>query len=121
MEKTGGIWAEQGWSGKMAAGFCSSDCASGDKLQVLTQMLLFSAQHGMNWINLGLMPGDIDRSGDENNLNRVGGWIGAMAQKDKTNGGLYPCDLKTAEHLGSHVAQTIKRHDFSDQLQSQSA
>lgn len=112
MEKTGGIWAKQGWSNKLAAGFTSSDCASGDKLQVLTQMLLFAAQHGMNWVNLGLMPGNIDATQDENNLNRLGGWIGAMAQRNKETGTVYPCDLKTAEYLGTRFAETLNRTAF---------
>lgn len=109
MEKTGGIWAEQKWSDKLATGFSCSDCASGDKLQVLTQLWLFAAQHGMNWVSLGLMPGNIDMPEDEGNLNRLGSWVGAMAQRDKKADTVYPCDLKTAEHLGTRFANQVLR------------
>ncbi|PWW40319.1 multimeric flavodoxin WrbA [Idiomarina loihiensis] len=121
MEKTGGIWAEQGWRNKLASGFTSSDCASGDKLQALQQILLFAAQHSMNWVNLGLLPGNFDQGQDEKNLNRLGGWIGAMAQRDKASGKLYPCDLTTAEFLGRRFADALKRTDFSGQLTAKSA
>ncbi len=112
MEKTSPVWGEQGWNGKFAAGFCVSDCASGDKFQVLTQMMVFAAQHGMNWINLGLLPGDTSKTDDEENLNRLGGWIGAMAQRNKETATPYLADIKTAKHLGERVAQVVRQHQW---------
>jgi hypothetical protein len=84
-------------------------------------MLLFAAQHGMNWVNLGLLPGHIDKPNDENNLNRLGGWIGAMAQRNKETGTIYPCDLKTAEYLGSRVADALIRTVFESATEAKTA
>ncbi len=57
----------------------------------------------MVWVNLDLMPG----SGDAGDLNRLGGWLGAMAQSDNAPPEETPPagDRKTAEYLGRRVAE----------------
>ncbi|WP_395293935.1 flavodoxin family protein [Kitasatospora hibisci] len=104
------VWSEQGWAGKLAAGFTTSAGVNGDKLNTLTSMAVFAAQHGMNWVSLGLPPAWLFTStGSADDLNRLGGFLGAMAQAPSDLGPEeHPAaaDLRTAEHLGRRVART---------------
>ncbi len=108
-EATSPVWAAGGWRGKVAAGFTNSSGVNGDKLNTLVSFSILAAQHGMHWINLGLAPGWLFTSGgSEEDLNRLGGFLGAMAQSPSDLGPeLSPSasDLRTAGHLGSRVAQ----------------
>lgn len=95
------------WKDKIAAGFTNSGARSGDKLSTLLQMFLFAAQHGMLWVSLDLPPANNSASGSENDLNRLGFWIGAAAQSnvDESPEKAPPeSDLTTARHLGMRVA-----------------
>lgn len=105
-DSTRPAWLPQAWRNKVAAGFTNSGAMHGDKLNSLIAMALFAAQHGMIWVGLDLFPG---RSAED--LNRVGGWLGAMAQSDDVSPDLSPIssDLKTAAHLGQRVAETARR------------
>jgi multimeric flavodoxin WrbA len=101
-DSTKPAWIPQKWRNKIAAGFTNSGAMHGDKLNALMSMTLFAAQHGMIWVGLDLFPG---RSNDEQN--RVGGWLGAMAQSNDESPELSPIDsdLKTAAYLGQRVAE----------------
>ena len=95
------------WRDKLAAGFTNSAARSGDKLATLQQFTIFAAQHGMHWINLGLPPGNNASTGSENDLNRLGIFLGAGSQSNADQGAdVAPpaADLLTAEHLGRRVA-----------------
>jgi NAD(P)H dehydrogenase (quinone) len=109
-DSTRPAWIPQKWRDKVAAGFTNSGAMHGDKIHSLMSMVLFAAQHGMLWIGLDVFPG---KSADE--MNRVGGWLGAMAQSNDESTDLSPIasDLKTAAHLGARVAQAARRlrHD----------
>ncbi|AWI32927.1 flavodoxin family protein [Streptomyces tirandamycinicus] len=109
-EASAPVWAEQGWAGKLAAGFTNSAGVNGDKLNVLISLSVFAAQHGMNWVSLGLPPGgDYSTTGTPEDLNRLGGFLGAMAQSPSDLGpdaAPSGADLRTAEHLGRRVAET---------------
>ncbi len=97
-----------GWKDKIAAGFTNSGSRSGDKLATLMQLALFAGQHGMHWINLALPPANHSSSGSEQDLNRLGFWLGACAQSNTDQGPeLAPpeADLATARHLGQRVAE----------------
>lgn len=97
-----------GWKDKIAAGFTNSGSRSGDKLATLIQLAIFAAQHGMHWINLALPPANHSTSGSEQDLNRLGFWLGAAAQSNIDQGPeLAPpeADLATAHHLGQRVAE----------------
>lgn len=112
MDATSKVWAAQGWKDKLAAGFTNSASQSGDKLGTLQQLSIFAAQHGMIWVGLGLMPGNNSSSGHPDDLNRLGSYLGAMAQSNADQGpefGPTPSDLRTAELLGMRVANTSKR------------
>jgi len=108
MDKSSKAWAGQKWKDKIAAGFTNSASQSGDKLNTLIQLAVFAAQHGMHWINLGLMPGNNSSQGSPEDLNRLGSYLGAMAQ---SNSDAAPeiaptaSDLGTAAHLGRRVAE----------------
>jgi NAD(P)H dehydrogenase (quinone) len=96
------------WKDKIAAGFTNSGSRSGDKLATLMQIALFAAQHGMHWINLALPPANHSTTGSDQDLNRLGFWLGAGAQSNVDQGpDLAPpaSDLATARHLGERVAE----------------
>ncbi|MFI9553002.1 flavodoxin family protein [Nonomuraea endophytica] len=104
------VWSEMGWRDKIGAGFTNSAGVNGDKLNTLTSLALFGAQHGMHWVTLGLPPGWLYTSGGSpQDLNRLGGFLGAMAQSPSDLGpdaAPMESDLRTAEHLGRRVATT---------------
>ena len=98
-----------GWRDKIAAGFTNSGARAGDKLATLIQLALFAAQHGMHWVNLALPPANHSSTGSDQELNRLGFWLGAAAQSNTDQGpDLAPpeADLATARHLGRRVAET---------------
>lgn len=106
------IWYKQIWKDKVAAGFTNSGSQSGDKLNSLIQLAIFAAQHGMLWIGLGLMPGNNSSTGSVEDLNRLGSFLGAMAQSNSDqNAEVAPIssDLKTAEALGARVAAIAQK------------
>lgn len=97
------------WKDKIAAGFTNSGSRSGDKLATLIELALFAAQHGMHWVSLGLPPANHSTTGSEQDLNRLGFFLGAGAQSNVDQGpDLAPpeADLATARHLGRRVAET---------------
>ena len=112
LDATSSRWGEQRWKDKLAAGFTNSAGHSGDKLNTLQQFSLFAMQHGMIWIGLGLLPGNHTSQGSPKDLNRLAGFLGAMAQSnaDQAADVVPPlADRLTAEHLGARVAQAALR------------
>lgn len=100
------------WRDKIAAGFTNSASQSGDKLATLTQLAIFAAQHQMIWTSLGLMPGNNSSAGTVEDLNRLGSFLGVMAQSNADQGAeVAPpsADQRTAEVLGQRVAEVAKR------------
>lgn len=105
-------WNELKWRNKIAAGFTNSGAQNGDKLNTLMSMSLFAAQHSMIWVGLDLKPGNATTSGSENDLNRMGSFLGAMAQSHMDGGiDVTPpdSDLHTAAHLGQRVAEVVQQ------------
>ncbi|MEZ5935423.1 MAG: flavodoxin family protein [Alphaproteobacteria bacterium] len=112
IDATSSRWQEQAWKDKLAAGFTNSAGMSGDKLNTLQQFVLLAMQHGMIWVGLGLMPGDITRDGTPEDLNRLAGFVGAMARSRADRGPETDpplTDQRTAEHLGRRVAEAAIR------------
>jgi multimeric flavodoxin WrbA len=97
----------QAWAGKLAAGFTNSGSKAGDKSNTLAWFQAFAAQHGMQWINLGILPGWATVDGTPEELNRLGFFSGAAAQSPVDAGveAMSPSDLQTAERLGRHVTE----------------
>ena len=112
MENTSKIWFRQLWKDKLAAGFVNSGWASGDKLNVLTQLSIFAAQHSMVWVSLGLIPGDLLGKPESKDINRLGSFLGAMSCSSFDQSAEFAppdCDLKTAQLLGKRVAELANR------------
>ncbi|UTW02030.1 flavodoxin family protein [Amphritea atlantica] len=112
MDASSKVWAEGGWKDKLAAGFTNSSSQSGDKLNTLQQMSIYAAQQGMIWVSLGIMPGNNSSQGSTEDLNRLGSFLGAMAQSNADEGAeVTPpqSDRDTAQALGARVAAAAKR------------
>ena len=105
-------WYADAWKDKIAAGFTGSASWSGDKLNTLSQIMALAMQHGMVWVGLGLKPGNNHSKGSNADLNRVGSFLGAMAQANADQGveGIAPSDFATMEALGRRVAEIARRH-----------
>jgi NAD(P)H dehydrogenase (quinone) len=112
MDASSKVWFTRDWKDKIAAGFTNSGSQSGDKLSTLIQLAVFAAQHGMIWVGVDLLPGNNNSKGSVNDLNRLGGFLGAMAQSNVDQGpeaGPLPSDLLTAEYLGERVAKFAQK------------
>ncbi len=94
-------WYEKVWAGKIAAAFTVSATPSGDKLNALMDLFVFSAQMGMIWVGLDELPMG------ESGANRLGVYIGAAAQPDyqATEPSLMDRDVLGGERLGQRVAE----------------
>ena len=120
LDATSSRWAEQRWKDKLAAGFTNSAGYNGDKLNTLQQFNLFAMQHGMIWVGLGLLPGNHTSQGSPEDLNRLAGFLGAMAQSNADQPAELvppPSDRATAEHLGKRVAEAALKWRAGTQAQ----
>jgi multimeric flavodoxin WrbA len=110
-EKTGRRCIEGAWRDKVAAGFTNSGAKSGDKLHSLMSLAVFAAQHHMHWVSLGLPAGWNSAAGSEQDLNRLGFWLGAASQTDvdANPDGVHPADVRTCRHLGARVASVTRQ------------
>jgi NAD(P)H dehydrogenase (quinone) len=113
-EASAKVWAaDLGWRDKIAAGFTNSKAMSGDKLNSLVDIAVLAAQHGMIWVGLDLYPGWAESTASIEDLNRLGSWLGAMAQSDadlSAEKAPPATDLRTASALGARVATVTLRH-----------
>jgi multimeric flavodoxin WrbA len=110
-EQTGRRCMNATWRDKIAAGFTNSGAKSGDKLNTLVSLAVFAAQHHMHWVSLGLDAGWKSTTGSENDLNRLGFWLGAAAQTDVDANAdqVHPSDVQTCRHLGYRVAMVTRQ------------
>lgn len=112
MDATSQTWYARGWTDKIAAGFTVSASQSGDKLATLMQLSVFAAQHGMVWVGGSLLPGNNNSQGSTEDLNRLGSFLGLMAQANADQGAeVAPptADRKTAEVFGARIAEAAAR------------
>lgn len=103
-------WFKQEWAGKLAAGFTNSGTPAGDKLGTLQSLNILAAQHGMVWVNCGVMPSVY--TGDGKNLNRFGHYLGLATMSESapaSDTNPAPEDRATARLFGSHVARCAQR------------
>lgn len=110
-EKTGRRCMEGAWRDKVAAGFTNSGGKSGDKLNALSSLVVFAAQHHMHWVSLGLSTGWNTSFSSEDDLNRLGFFLGAGAQTnvDANPDQVHPSDVQTCRHLGQRVALVTRQ------------
>lgn len=112
MDASSKVWFEQGWKDKVAAGFTVSASQSGDKLNTLVQMSIYAAQQGMIWAGTGMMPGNNSSTGSVEDQNRLGSFLGLMAQANADEGAdVTPpaTDHRTAEAFGQRIAEAAVR------------
>jgi len=104
-DETSKIWFTQGWKNKIAGGFTCSGAMSGDKSSTLMYFATLAMQHGMIWVGTGLMPAD--DPGDPEAVNRLGSYMGVMAQADNVPPEQSPPegDIETATLYGRRLAQ----------------
>jgi NAD(P)H dehydrogenase (quinone) len=109
-ETTSKRWSSHSWKDKLAAGFTNSGAKSGDKLHTLEYFAILAAQHGMTWVSLGLHPGWNSSTGSEDDLNRLGFYLGAGAQTPTDEGPeeVHKSDMATAEHLGRRITEQAR-------------
>lgn len=86
MDASSKVQYTRDWKDKIAAGFTTSASKSGDKLNMLVQLAVFAAQHGMIWVGQDLMPGTNSTTESVNNLNKHGGFLGAVLQANSDQG-----------------------------------
>jgi NAD(P)H dehydrogenase (quinone) len=103
MDATGGIWYQQLWKDKLAAGFTNSGGMNGDKQNTLVSLAALAAQHSMVWVSQGLM--------SDGKTNRLGSYLGMMAQSGQ---GPAPDtvnveDRATARAFGERVGKVAVR------------
>ena len=114
MEETSKHWLDFKWRDKIAGGFTNSASQSGDKLNTLTDLVIFAMQHGMIWVGLDIPPGNNHSKGSVQDLNRLGAFLGAMAQSNADEGpDVAPprADRETAERYGRRIAEVARRLD----------
>ena len=107
-ELAGEVWLKRMWKNKTAGGFTVSAGRSGDKLNCLNQMVIFASQMAMIWVPQPILGGHYSSQGSENDLNRIGGYLGTMAQANiDESADISPpeSDRETARLHGRHIAQ----------------
>ena len=115
MEASSQVWISQGWKDKIAGGFTNSGSMSGDKVATLQQFVVLAAQHGMIWVGQGELnqtQGENWTNGDPSGINRIGGYLGAMAQSANAAPGPDnppKGDIETARLYGQRVATAASR------------
>lgn len=99
----GGVWFQQGWKNKLAAGFTHSQGLSGDKLNTLNGLMINAMQHGMIWVGNAFMPeGDLPQ-----HTNRLSSFVGLMAQSGYGQDKIGEGDRKSAKNFGGRVAEVV--------------
>jgi NAD(P)H dehydrogenase (quinone) len=112
MDASSAVYFTKQWKDKLGAAFTVSGSPSGDKLNTLTSLAIFAAQHGMLWIGTGQNPGNNDDTSAATDVeNRLGSFIGAMAQAANDSAEVTPKagDRATAVSLGKRVADAATR------------
>ena len=111
-EHSSAAWFGSAWKDKIAAGFTNSGSQNGDKQHTIGDIFRFAMQHMMVWVGLDLMPGNNSSTGSVDDLNRLGGFTGALAQSNIDEGpDVAPpkADRDTAAALGKRVAEAAAR------------
>ena len=108
----GQVWLERLWVNKISGGFTVSAGRSGDKMACLQQLATFAAQAGMLWVPLRITGGNYSSHGSEEDLNRMAGYLGVMAQAnidEPPELAPPPSDIETAELHGNHIANVARQ------------
>ena len=108
-DATSKAWFTQSWKDKVAGGFTCSLAMSGDKFSTLSYFVTLAMQHGMIWVGTGTLPAQAH--GDPDAINRLGSYIGVMAQAENVPPEQSPPqgDLDYARSYGARIAQTTRK------------
>ncbi|MGF1634864.1 MAG: flavodoxin family protein [Phycisphaerae bacterium] len=108
-------WFTLAWKDKLAGGFTTSSSPSGDKLGCMQDLAVNAMQHGMVWVSLGMLPGNMQEGQgqkiagpDADVLNRLGGFYGPMGQTSQVapeDGSPSEGDMETGRRYGRRVAE----------------
>lgn len=111
MDATGGLWKQQAFKGRLAAGFTVSSLPAGDKQSTLLSLFVFAMQHGMVWVGNAILPEQHQGVPIDQAANRLGSWSGLMAQAahGAAAQAFPPGDVRTAQLFGRAVAATLLR------------
>lgn len=112
MEYSSAYWMNSAWKDKIAGGFTNSASMSGDKLNTLVDFAVFAAQQMMVWVGADLPAGNNSTQGSNDDLNRLGSYLGPMAQSDAdAPPEVAPPiqDQKTGEAYGVRIAKATSR------------
>ncbi|MEM7569815.1 MAG: flavodoxin family protein, partial [Pseudomonadota bacterium] len=113
IEKLAGeIWLNRLWLNKVSGGFTVSAGRSGDKMNCLQDLSVAAAQMGMMWVPVRITGGNYSSQGSEEDLNRMAGYLGVMAQAnidEPVDVTPPPSDIATAEMHGAHIASVAKQ------------
>ena len=113
IEKLAGeVWLKRMWMNKVSGGFTVSAGRSGDKLTCLQQLVTFASQMGMIWVPIRITGGNYSSQGSEEDLNRMAGYLGVMAQANIDEPAELappPSDIRTAELHGNHIANVTRQ------------
>ncbi|ADM09870.1 Flavodoxin/nitric oxide synthase [Parvularcula bermudensis HTCC2503] len=116
IDATSKPWFELKWKDKIAGGFTNSGNLSGDKQGTLIQFVVLAAQHGMIWVPPAAMPESMTKddvaTGDRQSINRLGAYVGVMAQSENAEPGPDnppKGDIATAKAYGVRLAKAAKR------------
>ena len=92
------------WKDKIAGGFTCSLGMSGDKFSTLSYFATLAMQHGMIWVGTGTQ--GAATPGDPLAINRLGGFLGVMAQADNVPPEQSPPqgDIDSARGYGARIA-----------------
>ncbi len=109
LEKTSSeLWLKLKWSDKIAGGFTVGSAPSGDKLNTLTSLALFAAEHGMIWAGFNHI-GSLHTK-DGKGINNDGSWLGLMATSDPDKCKLiHDRDERSAKLFGKRMGKIVKR------------
>lgn len=99
------VWMNLGWKDKLAAGFTHSQNLSGDKQSTLIGLWVNAMQHGMIWVS----PAQPVEGYEADQVNRLAGYGGAMAQTPWGAELVADGDRRTAVLLGTRVAEAAAR------------
>lgn len=102
IDATSSIWAEGGWTNKIAAAFTVGGSYSGDQLSTIQYLHILANQHGMLWAGL-------DGKGlQTNNVPNISGANSGLIIHAHNN--KVPKDaFLTAQYLGQRVAKLINQ------------
>jgi NAD(P)H dehydrogenase (quinone) len=105
IDAASGIWYQQGWKDKLAAGFTHSSGLSGDKQATLQGLWVNAMQHSMVWVSAGQM----SEGPAPDKVNRLTSFGGVMAQSDQGQATIHPGDRATAVKYGTRVGEAVVR------------